>query len=193
MTLRPDLTPDDEELASSFERFGKAFEPQVGDLTYLVLKSHLLFEELLRDFLAKQFQNPQALQGARLSFTQLLKLSQAAAATLEPDDWRWRALKELNRLRNAMAHEFEPDSIDSLMVRIVGIVGPEVGGTFPRVDQLPRHPETGAVHSQVFGLALHGLHAVLCVRLGFDANMRLLAERERASTVLNALRPSNAV
>jgi len=75
-------------------------QPSTGDLTLLVLKAHLLFEELLRDFLKKQLRHPETIQGARLSFAQVLKLAQALASTLEPDDWRWKALVELNRARN---------------------------------------------------------------------------------------------
>lgn len=174
MNLRPDLTPTDEELEPGFERLRKAFEPQAGDLTLLVLKAHLLFEELLRDFLKKQLRHPEAIQGARLTFTQVLKLAQALATTLEPDDWRWKALIELNRLRNSMAHEFEAESTEKIVARIVALVGPEVGGEFPRIDQAPRHPETGVTHPQTFALAVLGLYGVMAVRLGFDLNMRFV-------------------
>jgi hypothetical protein len=192
MKLRLDLTPTDEELAPGFERLRKAFEPQAGDLTLLVLKAHLLFEELLRDFIKKQLRHPEAIQGARLSFAQALKLAQALATTLEPNDWRWKALIELNRLRNSMAHEFESESSETIVARIVALVGPEVGGKFPRVDQAPRHPETGATHPQAFALAVLGLYGVLAVRLGFDLNMRFVADRERTEQVLAAMRKPDA-
>jgi hypothetical protein len=192
MTLRPDLTPTDEELAPGIERLRKAFEPQAGDLTLLILKAHLLFEELLRDFLKKQLRHPGALQGARLTFTQVLRLCQALAATLEPDDWRWRGLIELNRLRNSIAHEIESDSSQAIVEKIVAIVGPEVWGEFPRIDQAPKRPETGATHPQAFALTLVGLYTVLAVRLGFDLNMRFVVDRERSEQVLTAIRKSNA-
>ena len=192
MNLRPDLTPTDEELEPSFERLQKAFEPQAGDLTLLILKAHLLFEELLRDFLKKQLRHPEALQGARLTFTQVLKLCQALAATLEPDDWRWRSLIELNRLRNSIAHEIESESSQAIVGKIVAIVGPEVGGEFPRIDQMAKHPETGSTHPKAFALALIGLYSVLAVRLGFDLNMRFVADRERSEQVLAAMRKPNA-
>ncbi len=192
MKLRPDLTPTDEELAPGFERLRKAFEPQAGDLTLLILKAHLLFEELLRDFLKKQLRHPEALHGARLTFTQVLRLSQALAATLEPDDWRWKGLIELNRLRNSIAHEFESESSQAIVEKLVAIVGPEVGGEFPRIDHAPKHPETGATHPQAFALALLGLYSVLAVRLGFDLNMRFVADREQSERVIAAMRKPNA-
>ena len=192
MKLRPDLTPTDEELAPGFERLRRAFEPQAGDLTLLVLKAHLLFEELLRDFLKKQLRHPETIQGARLSFAQVLKLAQALASTLEPDDWRWKALVELNRLRNSLAHEFESESSEAIVERFVALVGPEVGGKFPRIDQAPKHPETGARHPQAFPLAVLGLYSVLAVRLGFDLNMRFVADRERTEQVLAAMHKPNA-
>ena len=192
MNHRPDLTPSDEDLAQGFERLRKTFEPEVGDITFLVLKSHLLFEELLRDFLYKKLRHTEAIKGARLSFNQILKLAQGLASTLEPDDWRWNALIDLNRLRNALAHEFESEAINTLVERIVKTVGPEVGGNFPRIDQMPRHPETGGTNPQAFGLAVLGLYSVLAVRLGFDLNIRFVADRERSNQVLAALRKHNA-
>jgi hypothetical protein len=192
MKLRSDLTPTDEELALGFERLRKVFEPQAGDLTFLVLKAHLLFEELLRDFLKKQFRHPEVMQGARLSFAQVLKLAQALATTLEPDDWRWKALIELNRLRNSMAHEFEAESSETLVARLVALVGPKVGSEFPRIDHASKHPETGATHPKAFALAVAGLYGVLAVRLGFDLNIRFVADRERTEQVLAAIRKPNA-
>jgi hypothetical protein len=187
----PGLAPSDDDLAPGLERFKKAFEPEAGDITFLVLKSHLLLEELLRDFLSKQLRHPEAIKGARLSFNQILKLSQALASTLEPNDWRWAALIDMNRLRNALAHEFESEAINTLVERIVKTVGSEVGGKFLRIDQMPRHPETGEINSQAFGLAAIGLYSVLAVRLGFDLNMRFVADRERSEQVLAAFRKNN--
>lgn len=191
MTLRPDLTPTDEELAPGFERLWKAFQPDASDPTFLVLKSHLLFEELLRDFLSKHLRHPQAVHGARLSFAQVLKFCQALATTLDPSDWRWRALIELNRLRNSLAHEFVSESIDTIVARIVDLVGPEIGGKFPRIDQAPRNPDTGAAHPQVFGLAVIGLYSSLAVRLGFDANFRFVVDKQRSEEVFAILRKRN--
>ena len=192
MTLRPDLTPTDDQLADGFQRLLKAFQPEAADPTFVVLKSHLLFEELLRDFLLKHLRHPETLQGARLSFAQLIKLCQGFASTLEPLDWRWRALNEINRLHNALAHEFESESIDTMVVRIVDLVGPEVGGEFPRIHEAPKVPNTGAVHPQVFALALIGLYASPAVRLGFDANFRFVADSARTEEVMAALRSRHA-
>jgi hypothetical protein len=188
----PDLTPSDDDLAPGIKRFMKAFEPEAGDITFLVLKSHLLLEELLRDFLSKQLRHPEAINGARLTFNQILKLAQGLASTLEPDDWRWTALIDLNRLRNALAHEFESEAINTLVERIVKTVGSEMGGTFPSIDQMPRHPETGGTNPQVFSLAVLGLYSVFAVRLGFDLNMRFVADRERSDQVLASFRKNNA-
>ena len=189
---RPDLSPSDEELAPLLARLGSIFEPQAHDPTFLVLKAHLLCEELLRDFIAKQSKHPTALNGARLTFSQLLKLAQAFASTLDPNDWRCRALTELNRLRNSMAHEFEADSAEVIIQRFVGIVIPEVGGDFPTLEAFPRDPETGSFHPKAFALAITGLYAVLCVRLGTDVNLQLAIEGQRMSQFRKVATGANA-
>ena len=189
---RPDLSPSDEELAPLLVRLGSIFEPQTHDPTFLVLKAHLLCEELLRDFIAKQSKHPTALNEARLTFRQLLKLGQAFAATLEPNDWRWRALTELNRLRNSLAHEFEADSAEVIIQRFISIVIPEVGGDFPKLEEFPRDPQSGSYHPKALALAIMGLYAVLCVRLGADVNLQLAIEGQRMSQLRKVATGANA-
>lgn len=188
--MRTDLTPSDEELEPFMTRFFELFEPRGDDPTYFVLKAHLLFEELLRDFVDKQFANPSALRGARLTFSQVLAIAQAAATTLPPDDWRWQGIRELNKLRNALAHEFDSAASQDAMSRLVAIVAPNIGGGFPKIEGLARDNKTA--HPAILGLVLTGLYAVLCVRLGFDANMRLSAERARANKIFGGSEAPNA-
>lgn len=190
--MRADLTPSDEELEPFMTRFFELFEPRGNDPTYLVLKAHLLFEELLRDFVDKQFANPSSLRGARLTFAQVLAIAQASATTLPPDDWRWQGLKELNKLRNALAHEFDSSVSQDAMCRLVAIVAPNIGGNFPKIEGFPRDDKTEHIPPALLGLVLTGLYAVLCVRLGFDGNMRLLAERERANKIFDSTGKHNA-
>jgi hypothetical protein len=94
------------------QRFEKHFTPHMDDIT-LVLKCHLLMEEMLRDFCAEVVQQPQYLQGSRFTFSQILDLSRA----LYPSDIKlgsmaelWVLGEKLNRIRNMMAHALDPDS-----------------------------------------------------------------------------------
>lgn len=85
--------------------------PKVGDPTYSLLKAHLLFEALLRHYLNRVLPHPKALEGSRLTFTQLLAVAKASSPHIQPDHWIWKAISELNKLRNTLSHETQPKAL----------------------------------------------------------------------------------
>ena len=78
--------------------------PKPNDPTYSILKAHLLFEEMLRAYLRKKLPNPDALDGARLSFSQKLALSRSLTPVTQVQAWVWTGVEKLNTLRNHLAH-----------------------------------------------------------------------------------------
>ncbi len=95
--------------------------PRSNDPVLVVLKAHLLAEERL-DWILEQFcRAKQPLKEARLSFFQKLQLSRALLGGWET---QWQFLAELNRLRNALAHNAELPDVASKIARVVGILGP---------------------------------------------------------------------
>lgn len=102
-----ELIPTYEELEPNMARAMEVITPKKGDPTYSVLRTHLLYEELLRDFIASRFAHPESLNGARLTFVQVLAIAKASATTLEPTDWRWEAVDQLNKLRNLLSHNID--------------------------------------------------------------------------------------
>lgn len=85
--------------------------PKLGDPTYSLLKAHLLFEELLRSYLGRVLPHARALEGSRLTFVQLLAVARACSPHVEPGHWIWRAIGELNKLRNTLSHETRPKAL----------------------------------------------------------------------------------
>lgn len=101
--------------ASQYSDFGlylRYITPNAADPTYSILKAHLLFEEMLRDYLSKVLPHPQSLDGARLSFAQLLAIARAITKHPAPESWHWHAISELNRIRNLMAHHLESKALE---------------------------------------------------------------------------------
>jgi len=85
--------------------------PKAGDPTYSLLKAHLLFEELLRHYLNRVLPHAKALEGSRLTFVQLLAVAKASSPHVGPDHWIWKAISELNKLRNTLSHETQPKAL----------------------------------------------------------------------------------
>jgi hypothetical protein len=55
------------------KRFEKHFSSQMDDIT-LILKCHLMLEEMLRDFCSEMVSQPQFLKDSRFTFAQILDL-----------------------------------------------------------------------------------------------------------------------
>lgn len=92
-------------------KFLTSITPELGDPTFSILKSHLVFEEMLRTYLEKTFPRPEALTGARLTFAQLLAVAKATCPPRPSDDWIWTAMVNLNQLRNLLAHNLAPEKL----------------------------------------------------------------------------------
>jgi hypothetical protein len=75
-----------------------------GDLSLIILKGHLLIEELLYVIVKGGVKHPESVEDARLRFSQLAHL--ARAITYE-DRLRpvWDAILAINTLRNMFAHD----------------------------------------------------------------------------------------
>jgi hypothetical protein len=113
----------DTEKTADLNRFLRLLPEEKGkDLT--ILKGHLLIEEVLGDLLKKSLKNSNPLTlkvGERMMFSEKLKFCWALNRERIKDEvWCW--LKELNQIRNAMAHTVEPKGIDDRIAKLTGAV-----------------------------------------------------------------------
>ena len=89
--------------------FDKHFSEDLDEQS-AVLKAHLLIEGVIRDFSYRSVRNPEHLRGSRLNFHQIVALARSLICLTGPGvDCFWGMIDQLNRLRNLMAHELEPD------------------------------------------------------------------------------------
>jgi len=93
-------------------RFMKSVTPEPGDPTFSILKTHLLIEELLRTYLERQCAHPTVMRNAKLTYAQILQIARAFCPNVDEDYWVWKAMGDLNKLRNELAHKLEPAEFD---------------------------------------------------------------------------------
>lgn len=130
----------------ALEEFEKHLPPSL-DSELLVLKGHLLVEELLEVYLWNNLANPRELEDARLSFAQKLSLVAALHADSE-SNWLWKSVRLLNSLRNDLAHKLESGRKDKLLVEFVRYVQQS-----PELEHLEPPPEiTGQLHRAIFAV-----------------------------------------
>ncbi len=115
--------------------------PADAEITLQVLKGHLILEENLRELLDALLVNPSALNGKKgTSLTCHQVICLAHALTPIPFDsysWLWSSAKQLNNLRNELAHKLAPSGIEekiNLFVVTVMESDPDMPIT---PDQLP--------------------------------------------------------
>jgi hypothetical protein len=115
--------------------------PADADITLQVLKGHLILEETLRDLLDALLVNPSALRGEKgisLSCHQVICL--AHALTPIPFDsycWLWASAKQLNGLRNDIAHKLAPSGVEKKLNSFISTVMESEPDFAILHDQLP--------------------------------------------------------
>lgn len=91
---------------------------QDKEIELLLLKSHLLIEEQVRQIIKERLQNPSALDDARIECHQAICLAQAFfPPCFQP--WLWDGLRKLNGIRNEIAHNAEPSGIEDRIDHLV--------------------------------------------------------------------------
>lgn len=90
--------------------------PHEGDLSVIVLKGHLLVEELLFILVQSAVKYPEAIKSAHLGY---YKLALIAKALFYEDRIRpvWDAIFELNAIRNTLAHNLDPPDLEEKLRR----------------------------------------------------------------------------
>ena len=84
---------------------------QVPDIILLnLLRTHLVFEGLLKEFIMIRIENPKHLPD--LTFYKTLYLAKSLSKDPKLEDL-WNALEQLNGLRNKLAHHFSPKGFES--------------------------------------------------------------------------------
>jgi len=84
------------------------------DITLIILKGHLLIEELMFDQAASAMRDVSALKLSRLSFIKLFHLTKALFG-YSNDRRLCRAIEKLNSLRNELIHHLEVTKLQTLV------------------------------------------------------------------------------
>lgn len=92
-----------------FEKL-KLHLPITKDPTVVILRGHLLIEELLDNIISLYLKKPSALKDARLTFFQKMRLAQGFLGDIKGDS-TWKIIEALNKLRNQISHKLPDDTL----------------------------------------------------------------------------------
>ncbi|MCX5632607.1 MAG: hypothetical protein NTW93_02880 [Phycisphaerae bacterium] len=94
--------------------------PDTDDLSLIVLKGHLLIEEMLIDIRDKLFPHAEYLDSVNINFNQLLNVIRSAIKS-KHDHKSWDLIVAFNRLRNKLIHNLEPPELKSLLNQLFNV------------------------------------------------------------------------
>ena len=110
----------DEHIGDKINRFIDHL-PRGADETLVILKGHLLIEEILRELVAISVSDVSALEKAKLTFFQCVCVSEAIYNE-DIEKWIWTAALKLNSLRNRIAHNIEPVGVHDVKADFIDFV-----------------------------------------------------------------------
>ena len=108
---------------NALKKIWQCFEylPEEKGFEYIVLKGHLLAEEEMLNYIDRAMPNSTPIIEGRFSFYQLVQIVEAMRP-VGADSWLWESLRKLNRLRNAMAHNLQPQGLERKADELAKIV-----------------------------------------------------------------------
>ena len=111
-------------LAKSYEFEGRFLEkmPRTDDLTLLVLKGHLLIEELISSTIDGLLPNPDALSAVQLTCFARIRLLMSMLPDDEIREGTLEAFEKLNAIRNKFGHMLDPPQIEDHIGAFIGMV-----------------------------------------------------------------------
>jgi hypothetical protein len=159
----------------SFTRLMTAVTQEPGDPTFSVLKAHLVFEELLRAYLDRELLNPKALEGARLTFAQILAVTRACSPASDIT-WHWEAMAKLNSIRNMLSHNLLPAERDGRIADFVSFVTKSNGIPMPPPTITHGEPVAPGRFFLEIDMATGALFGFTAGKLGFDVDFDAVEE-----------------
>lgn len=90
-------------------------------IVLILLKGHLLVEELLRGYINRKLPNPTAFKHDQFLFSKILMLCRALTP-LKVKPWAFDAAKKLNEARNEVAHELDSPEMQRKIDSFISLV-----------------------------------------------------------------------
>lgn len=137
----------------SLEKFEQHLPTENADL--IILKGHLLIEQLLDKYLYINLEQPNKLNNAKFTFSQKVALVSAMHHDTNCD-WLWCNIKKLNKLRNELSHTLERNKFIDMIFDFM-----------TSVNNSPEHEENMPPNEDYIGLrrAIYSVYESLSRRV----------------------------
>ena len=159
------------------ERDGELFQilESPDDVVSIVLRGHLVIEELLFTAIAAYCMDVEQLRRAKLRFPQMIAVLRAIQKLDALPEKIWHAIDDLNALRNSLAHSLEPKELTAKINRFLSRL------------ELPEELTSQATGER--GQLRQGLHYLIgsmSVTAAFHAGLQEVIKHELARAAASA-------
>jgi hypothetical protein len=87
-----------------------------------ILKGQLLIERLVRKFIVSRLPNPKAFENQNFNASQCISIAESMCLNNEEPRWLWTQVKELNSIRNKLAHSLDDKTFEKRINNFVSTV-----------------------------------------------------------------------
>ncbi len=122
LKLREDLADASEDDWVAFNELTHHLPDMDADPILIILKGQLLIEKRVRKFVDSRLPNPAALEKQQFSAAQCIAIAESMCLDNEKPSWLWKQIKELNTIRNKLAHNLENENIEVRISNFVSTV-----------------------------------------------------------------------
>ena len=114
-----------------------------ADPVLIILKGQLLIERLVRKFVLSRLPNPEAFSKVQFTAAHCITIGESMCLKNEEPEWLWAQVRELNTIRNKLAHNLDYKSIEHRVNNFVS--------TIANAQKLENRTITGAI-AKLYGM-----------------------------------------
>ena len=120
--LRNDLEHASDADWAAYNELTDHLPTEDADPVLIILKGQLLIERLVRRFIISRLPNPKAFSRTQFNSAQCIALAESMCLQNKEPEWLWMQVKELNGIRNKLAHELDDENIDARIGNFVSTI-----------------------------------------------------------------------
>jgi hypothetical protein len=122
LKLREDLSHASKDDWYAFNELNEHLPDKNADPVLIILKGQLLLERLVQKFIDSRLPNPSALEKQQLTAAQSIALAESMCLPNDEPKWLWAQVRELNAIRNKLAHTLDSENIDKRISNFISTV-----------------------------------------------------------------------
>ncbi len=122
LELRHDLENASDADWSAYSELTDHLPTEDADPVLIILKGQLLIERLVRKFILSRLPNPEAFEKRPFNAAQCITIAESMCLKNEEPEWLWKQVKELNGIRNKLAHNLDQESINTRINNFVSTI-----------------------------------------------------------------------